>query len=595
MAVFQIKDGFCINTSGVDGQEIDTISTEITSAASDNVLVTQKAIKDYVDEHGSGGSIPITTKGDMVIGDENGEPSTLTIGTSGQTLMVNSSGMIEYCDILTRNNVSSGNTIGTYTTSATSYNFLDIRGSYGYNTQNAESIANSGVRLTLNQNLLTVNTHGFDLGAPYRPDWLGCGIRYRKTASRTNILLLGDTGQSATSAYSLMGYSLAIATKDSSIYIGTYNKSDKATSALNSFTNPYDLMSYSNSWSYGGKIYFMFPCNPGAVPEWSGASYNAARSYLALGRRSETNNPSGMFEICSSATNKYGDTRAKCDTVALRVKSGWSIFHDKIMFRATSCTTAPIYARKIVTGRTWPNDVIPVSQQQADGGVVYGYGETSARDAITSYGKDPGRQYYTTDDNRVNVYNNTTSGWDKIAYLSDVGGGGGGIVAELGSPFHSGYYDDSDVLSFMYMFVPQSLTISGGFILPIVESLADPSDISVFSAAIYESDTDIYSATKLVETNTFVGTPTLDKKLRFEFTPTALDANKSYWLMLSIKGLAVVPGGNLRLRSFPVDNSNLDIDALSYAVTYDDAAPSLSDFLDYSDTPNGLAPYVRLE
>ena len=64
MAIFQIKDGFCINTSGVDGQEISAISTEITSAASDNVLVTQKAIKDYVDEHGSGGSIPITTKGD---------------------------------------------------------------------------------------------------------------------------------------------------------------------------------------------------------------------------------------------------------------------------------------------------------------------------------------------------------------------------------------------------------------------------------------------------------------------------------------------------------------------------------------------------
>lgn len=591
MAIFQIKDGFCINTSGVDGQEIYSISTEITTANSNNTLVTESAVKNYVDEHGSGGSIPITTKGDLIIGDENGDAIRMPIGTSGQTLMVTSGGELVYCDILSRSSVTSGNTIGTYNTSATSNNFLDIRGKYGYNTQNAESITNSGVRLSLNESLFRVNTHGFDLGAPYRIDWLGCGIRYRKIASRKNIILLGDTGQSTTSAYSLLGYSLAVATNGSNIYIGAYNNSNRATSALNSF-NPYDLMSYTNASAYGGRIGFMFPCDPGPVPEWSGASYNSARSYLSLCRGNETNNPSGMFEICSSATNKYGDTRAKCDTVALRVKSGWSIFHDKIMFCATSCTTAPIYARKIVTGRTWPNDVIPVSQQQADGGVVYGYGETSARDAITSYGKDPGRQYYTTDDNRVNVYNNTTSGWDKIAYLSDVGGGSGGMVAEIGDMFSRQTYGTSyDAATFLYRFNPKSNMLHGGYFIPTLDNVNLPENIS-FSAVVFEGEGSWYdTVTKVAETSSFdttnIGT---DKKFRFTFEDTQLDDNKNYWLLFSVKDLSG-QGDGCCLTSFAVNSNDMG----NLAVAYNsDIITEKEDFDAYSQEPSSYMPYVVL-
>ena len=599
MAIFQIKDGFCINTSGVDGQEIHSISTEITTANSNNTLVTESAVKNYVDEHGGGGSIPITTKGDLIIGDENGEAIRMPIGTSGQTLMVNSSGTIEYCDIFSRSSVTSGENIGTYSSSASKNNFLDIRGKYGYNTYDANTIKYSGVMMKMNYDEFRVNTDSVILGAPFRPDHAGAffraGRNVQSFGSNYKMILLGESGGSAgsgsnyTSAYtSVGGVAFAIGTRsDGGIYMGSYNNSNRATSAVASY-QPSNLTNYNN---YGANVYALFKTGS-SEPEWSSQGYyDTLRSYVKIGAGSEY----ATMSVYTSARATAGGARQMC---AFRVIKGWTDLCDKMIVRGgnTAYFTGRVFGRKIIGSNCISYSDGCESQQPKgasnDGGVVYGFGETSARDALTSYGKDPGRQYYTTDDNRVNVYNNTTSGWDKIAYLSDIGGGSGGMVAEIGDMFSRETYGTSyDATTFLYRFNPKSNTLHGGYFIPTQDNVNLPENIS-FSAVVFEGEGSWYdTVTKVAETSSF-DTTNLgpDKKFRFTFEDTQLDDDKNYWLMFSVKDLSG-QGDGCCLTSFAVNSNDMG----NLAVAYNsDIISEKEDFDAYSQEPSSYMPYVVL-
>ena len=92
---FKIKDGFSIVNSGSEGQIITGISTTISADVDDTHLPTNKAVRDEIDEAVSD-CLPtsaISAQGDLIVGDENGEPSTLSPGTTGQILTVGTSGL----------------------------------------------------------------------------------------------------------------------------------------------------------------------------------------------------------------------------------------------------------------------------------------------------------------------------------------------------------------------------------------------------------------------------------------------------------------------------------------------------------------------
>ena len=284
---------------------------------------------------------------------------------------------------------------------------FDFRGSYGYNSGVASS-AETGVKMYVAYDKTLINTHSLELGRPYRPDYRGTLIRAVK-GNRHNILL-GDTGTTnTTSAYTYVNHPFVISTStDGSTWLGSYGNSNYHSSAISSWA-PTD--GYNNN---AGKVKFFFQGVP-VVPDWSGDSTNSCNTYFAMNNYSDH----ALISIFSSARHKYGDTSKESDTMAFRVVNGWSRFKqiqaDSVIYHKSKLFTSKIIIAKSIVE-------FDGLQSASDGGVVYGFGETSARDALTTYGKDPGRQYYTTDDNRVNVYNNTTSAWDKIAYLSDIGG-----------------------------------------------------------------------------------------------------------------------------------------------------------------------------
>lgn len=410
------------------------------------LTVNSSGLPEWITPQSGGMTNPMTTSGDMIIGDVGGLPKVLHAGTSGQILGVNTDGNPEWFDLFSRSSATSGDTIGTFTTSATSNNFLNIRGKYGYNTYDANTIKYSGVMMQLNWEEFRVNTDSVILGAPFRPDHAGAFLRGVRNGNN-KIILLGESGGSAgmggnyTSAYtSVGGVALAIATdySNGNVTLGTYNNPDRATTAIASY-NINSLLSYT---SYGAKVQAFFPTDPGNAPEWSGASYNSRKSYVAVHAPQASGD--GLLTICSSATNKYGDTSQKCETVGFRVRAGWSAFDDKVTFNTNAYFRNGLYARKLIVGvADWSGGW---GSRPSDGGIIYGFGVTSARDAITSYGKDPGRQYYTTDDNRVNVYNNVTSGWDKIAYLSDITGGMVNPMVEAGDLIVGGTSGDPEAL-----------------------------------------------------------------------------------------------------------------------------------------------------
>ena len=74
--------------------EIESISITIpSSGASDSKLVTEKAVKDYVDSQGGGMQNPMTTAGDIIVGGTNGAPDRMALGTTGKILTSTQNGI----------------------------------------------------------------------------------------------------------------------------------------------------------------------------------------------------------------------------------------------------------------------------------------------------------------------------------------------------------------------------------------------------------------------------------------------------------------------------------------------------------------------
>lgn len=74
--------------------EIESISITIpSSGASDSKLVTEKAVKDYVDSQSGGMQNPMTATGDIIVGGTNGAPDRMALGTTGKILTSTQNGI----------------------------------------------------------------------------------------------------------------------------------------------------------------------------------------------------------------------------------------------------------------------------------------------------------------------------------------------------------------------------------------------------------------------------------------------------------------------------------------------------------------------
>ena len=163
-------------------------------------------------------------------------------------------------------------------------------------------------------------------------------------------------------------------------------------------------MNFGTDMQYG-KIGISFGHYGSVAPDYS-SEFSYGKGYLKW--------QSSRLELYSSGRSYVGTTGL---SESLLVTKGLSHFKDYVMFEGQIHSGNILNCRKIIVGG--PDKPGSATNYYCDG-IVYGYGETSARDALRTQGKDPGRQYYTTDDNRVNVYNSTSSGWDKVAYLTDL-------------------------------------------------------------------------------------------------------------------------------------------------------------------------------
>jgi len=458
---------------------------------------------------------PMTSAGDIIVGGEGGEPTALPIGTSGQFLGTDTSGVFGWNDQVF---VKNGTTIKPKSQLYDDLHALDLTHQYN-------SFGQTNAKLGFHESWGTMSLYADALyemrwptSATYgRAKSWTCRNTYQGSPSiRTIIFPYTDLS----GANLLSGLVLEYASGGNHPIIKNFSGTLSSATAMR--CDP----GYS-SISKSGTNGLMWDMSYSACirPDWSGTWGQSQRTDVTIG--------AGISIYSSGSETNHGNQ----PVVALLVKKGITQLKDNLFVEGSNAyINNTIYTSKIIVGgRKYPPARDNRTETVACNGIVYGYGETSARDALTSAGKDPGRQYYTTDDNRVNVYNNTTSGWDKIAYLSDVGGSGG-FTAEIGNPYSTYEYDCySQYQNFLSYFYAKKSTINEAFIIPMgnrsIEFDARP------TIRIYEGE-DFGTANEISSASANISNVENGKPMKFEFeSPVSLDTTKSHWFILNLGGI----------------------------------------------------------